>query len=149
MKEAHIVLPFLPPAELRGNSRAHWAIKARKAKQMRSSGYWHGLDDCIDLRHLERVSVKYTFSNFRKIDLDNLVIGMKSWADGCLVDAEIVPDDNPDHVQLEAPEFTKTKKGDEKTIIDIKEIAPQPRTLLSLYSEQRRTRGKGRKINAK
>jgi hypothetical protein len=50
---------------------------------------------------------------------------------------------------LEAPEFTKTKKGDEKTVIDIKEIAPQPRTLLSLYSEQRRTRGKGRKINAK
>ena len=54
------------------------------------------------------------------------------------MDAEIVPDDNPDHVQLEAPEFVKAQKGDEKTIIDIKEISPQ-----------RRTRGKGRKINAK
>ena len=121
-RQVRIELGFLPPEELRGNSRAHWAVKARRAKDMRQSGMWHGRHNCMDLHHLPKVSIKYTFHNYRNIDLDNLVIGMKNWADGCLVDGEVVESDDPEHVRIEAPEFVKVPKGEERTIIEITEV---------------------------
>jgi len=67
-----------------------------------------------------RVLVSYHFFNTREIDLDNLIIGMKPTLDG-IVDSNLIDDDKPSNVKLEA-EFTLCKKGERKTIITIKEI---------------------------
>ena len=72
----------IPPASLRGNSRAHWGAKARDAKTWRTSGRWHGYVEGIAMRHVPRVSVHYAFHHWRKIDRENVEIGKKTGPDG-------------------------------------------------------------------
>lgn len=112
----------IPPASLRGNSRAHWAQKARDARTWRTSGRWHGYVEGIAMRHVPRVSVHYAFHHWRKVDLDNLVIGMKSWLDG-MVESEVIESDDPDHLVLEAPVFVKCQRGESHTVVTVTEVA--------------------------
>ena len=112
----------IPPASLRGNSRAHWGAKARDAKTWRTSGRWPGYVEGIAMRHVPRVSVHYAFHHWRKIDLDNLVIGMKSWLDG-MVESEVIESDDPDHLVLEAPVFVKCQRGESHTVVTVTEVA--------------------------
>ena len=83
-------LPWLPPAEVRGNSRAHWAKKHRASKRLRESGYAHALE--AGHEPFQRACVRFEFRHWRSVDLDNLSIGMKGFLDG-LVDAGVVEDD--------------------------------------------------------
>jgi Holliday junction resolvase RusA-like endonuclease len=116
-----ITLEFLADAALRGNSRAHYMVKHSAAKKLKESGYWHGLIECVDLHLVPKISIRFTFYHWRKIDIDNLAIGMKAWCDG-LVQAEVVEDDDPDHVVYEAPEFVRCQKGESRTVVEIKEV---------------------------
>ena len=87
--------PELPPA-LNGNTRLHWAEKAKQAKQAKRDfslsidwqkplpRYWvDGLS----------VAVLFSVPHKRRIDLDNLFAGTKFWLD-VLVDMKFIPDDN-------------------------------------------------------
>ena len=87
--------PELPPA-LNGNTRLHWAEKAKQARQAKRDfslsidwqkplpRYWvDGLS----------VAVLFSVPHKRRIDLDNLFAGTKFWLD-VLVDMKFIPDDN-------------------------------------------------------
>ncbi len=111
-----IELGYIPPAEVRGNSRAHWRKKHHTAQLLKQSGVEHAWGDSFVLDD-KKVKVTFQFSHNRKIDLDNLAIGMKPFIDGLL------PDDDPDHVVYGEHSFTKVPKGESRTIVTIEELA--------------------------
>ena len=122
-KTLSIVLYDVPPPEIRGNSRAHFSTVRSVNRQRRETAKYLSLDAMEEtgIKTLKpRVLVSYHFFNTREIDLDNLIIGMKPTLDG-IVDSNLIDDDKPSNVKLEA-EFTLCKKGERKTIITIKEI---------------------------
>ena len=122
-KTLSIVLYDVPPPEIRGNSRAHFRTVRSVNRQRRETAKYLSLDAMEEtgIKSLNpRVLVSYHFFNTREIDLDNLIIGMKPTLDG-IVDSNLIDDDKPSNVKLEA-EFTLCKKGERKTIITIKEI---------------------------
>ena len=122
-KTLSIVLYDVPPPEIRGNSRAHFRTMRSVNRQRRETAKYLALDAMEEtgIKSLKpRVLVSYHFFNTREIDLDNLIIGMKPTLDG-IVDSNLIDDDKPSNVKLEA-EFTLCKKGERKTIITIKEI---------------------------
>ena len=121
--ELVIVLFDVPPAEIRGNSRAHFRTVRSINRQRREIAKMLTLDRMQEtgIKSLKpRVLVSYHFYNTREIDLDNLIIGMKPTLDG-IVDSGLIEDDKPSNVKL-AAEFSLCKKGEKKTIIKIKEI---------------------------
>lgn len=121
--ELVIVLFDVPPAEIRGNSRAHFRTVRSINRQRREIAKMLTLDRMQEtgIKSLKpRVLVSYHFYNTREIDLDNLIIGMKPTLDG-IVDSGLIEDDKPSNVKL-AAEFSLCKKGEKKTIITIKEI---------------------------
>ena len=87
-------LDGIPPLELRGNHKGHWAIKAGKAKRWRAIGKATAADKVERRRETlqgeVRLSVLYWHS--RRIDLDNFLISLKPFIDG-LVDAGVLEDD--------------------------------------------------------
>ena len=118
-----IVLYDVPPAEIRGNSRAHFRTVRSINRQRREIAKLLTLDRMQEtgIKSLKpRVLVSYHFYNTREIDLDNLIIGMKPTLDG-IVDSGLIEDDKPSNGKL-AAEFSLCKKGEKKTIIKIKEI---------------------------
>ena len=121
--ELVIVLFDVPPAEIRGNSRAHFRTVRSINRQRREIAKMLTLDRMQEtgIKSLKpRVLVSYHFYNTREIDLDNLIIGMKPTLDG-IGDSGLIEDDKPSNVKL-AAEFSLCKKGEKKTIITIKEI---------------------------
>ncbi len=110
----------LPDERLRGNSRAHSMAKHRLTKKMRYDAGILGLaagNRCL----WQSVKITYHFANLRKIDLDNLAIGMKPFVDG-LRDAQVMPDDTPDHVVFGQHTFIKCRKGDEGVEIIVERV---------------------------
>ena len=59
----------LPDAELRGNSRAHWAAKHRAAKKMRWDAAVMGMCEG-GTSMFAKARITYSFFNNRWIDLD-------------------------------------------------------------------------------
>ena len=111
----------LPDASLRGNSRAHYMVKAKAAKRMREDAAWLGLCEGIDHVYA-KAKITYHFYHWRKIDLDNLAGGgMKAFQDG-LQDAGTIPNDDPDHVVPGEHTFTKCVKGESRVEIVVEEI---------------------------
>lgn len=111
-----IEMPGIPPAEVRGNSRAHYMRKYLKARGMKEDAYFMALHES-DAAFL-KARVTYHFHHWRSIDLDNLAIGCKPWLDG-IVDSGLIKDDSPEHVTFGEHTFTKCKKGEEKTVITV------------------------------
>lgn len=110
-------MPSIPPAELRGNSTAHWAEKRRASAIM--------ADEAVALLsgttwRPQRIKFTFAFHHHRKVDFDNLGIGMKAFVDSAVVMLGM-PNDDPDHVSYGEPSFTKCAKGQSKTIIIIEE----------------------------
>ena len=113
----------VPPAEIRGNSRSHFKVTQQINRKRRETAKFLALDAMHEtgIKTLKpRVVVHYHFYNTREIDLDNLIIGMKSTLDG-IVDSGLIEDDNPSKLKLEA-EFTLCKKEEKKTLITVAEI---------------------------
>lgn len=98
----------LPDASLRGNSRAHFMVKAKAAKKMRDDAMWLGLCEGIAYT-FAKARITYRFYHWRRIDLDNLAIGMKNFQDG-LVDSKVIPDDTPEHVVQGEHSFIRQPK---------------------------------------
>tara|TARA_Y100000310_G_C19971261_1_gene485582 strand:+ start:127 stop:507 length:381 start_codon:yes stop_codon:yes gene_type:complete len=119
----------IPPASLRGNSRAHPIVAGKTKRKWRWEGYLTVIQDDVfrglsapggTTVWLEKIKITFTFCHNRKIDLDNLTIGMKPWVDG-LVDAKLVSDDTPDHVIYGEHSFVKCKRGASRTEVLIEE----------------------------
>ena len=113
----------VPAAEIRGNSRSHFKVTRQINRKRRETAKFLALDAMHEtgIKTLKpRVVVHYHFYNTREIDLDNLIIGMKSTLDG-IVDSGLIEDDNPSKLKLEA-EFTLCKKEEKKTLITVAEI---------------------------
>ena len=105
----------IPPAELRGNSRAHWRTVRRINRERRDLAKWLAVEQLKGKVPFEKCTMIIEFYHSRKIDYDNLHIGFKSSLDG-IVDSGLVPDDNPEVLDVEL-KFYKCKKGDSKTIV--------------------------------
>lgn len=115
----------LPPSELRGNSRAHYMVKYRASNQAKNDGYALGCYYAItrtDLNQFSKARITFAFHHNRKIDLDNLAIGMKPFIDG-LVISHLIEDDGPDQVVYGEHSFEKCPKGESKTIVTIEQLA--------------------------
>ncbi len=122
-----IELGYIPPAEVRGNSRAHWTMKRVIATNLRISGSDHALVERQSItRPFQKARITFAFHHWRKIDLDNLAIGMKPFVDGLgkrhREQTSLLVDDDPDHVIYGSHSFTKCKKGESKTIVTIEEL---------------------------
>jgi crossover junction endodeoxyribonuclease RusA len=89
-----------PPLTL--NQRLHHQEKARRTKRIRESVGWQAM--AMRLGHARHISVQlhYKTGDRRRRDSDNLVPSMKPAVDA-LVDAGLVPDDDPLHVTTIMP----------------------------------------------
>ena len=105
----------IPPAELRGNSRAHWRTVRRINRERRDLAKWLALEQLQGKIPFEKCTMIIEFYHNRKIDYDNFHIGFKSSLDG-IVDSCLVPDDNPEVLDVEL-KFHKCKKGESKTVV--------------------------------
>jgi len=110
-------LPWIPPAEVRGNSRASWRTKHTKNQALKDSGRDHMLSDELRGVHLDKARITFHFSHNRSIDLDNLAIGMKYWIDG-LIYAGLIEDDSPEYLTYGSHTFAI---GEDQTIVQIEE----------------------------
>ena len=111
----------LPDASLRGNSRAHHMVKYKATKKMRDDAMFLGLHEGLEHTYA-KARVTYQFYHTRKIDLDNLAIGLKPFVDG-LVDSKVIPDDTPEHVVFGQHTFTRVTPGVSWVEILVEEIA--------------------------
>jgi hypothetical protein len=112
----------VPPAQIRGNTRAHWRTMRRINRERRDAAKWLALDaiGSVNFKPMQKAEVFYHFFNSREIDLDNLIYGMKSTLDG-IVDSGILVDDKPSNMELRV-KFTKSDKQNIKTLVYIKEL---------------------------
>jgi crossover junction endodeoxyribonuclease RusA len=110
-----IIFYDIPPAELRGNSRAHWRAVRRINRERRDLAKWLALEQLENKVPFKKSTMIIEFFHNRKIDYDNLHIGFKSSLDG-IVDSGLVPDDNPEVLDVEL-KFHKCKKGKSKTVV--------------------------------
>jgi len=119
----------MPPAQIRGNSRAHWRTVRRINRERREAAKFlalevaQGIDKTVDVTPIEsRVLISYEFYHWKPIDLDNLIFGMKATLDG-IVDSGLVSDDAPHLAKIEAEFFKQEKKdNDSKVIVSISEM---------------------------
>ena len=119
-----LTMDWIPPKEVRGNYFGHWRPKADAARKVRQSAIEHLLAELPEFTHYTRKGlITFQFHHWRKIDIDNLAIGMKPFVDG-LVDSEMFIDDDPDHVVYGEHRFALCKKGESKTVVTIEELAP-------------------------
>ena len=134
MEPIHVTMP-IPPSDIRGNSRAHWAKKAGKFKAYKISAFyllreammksdWH-------YEPVNKVKVDYTVYYCGKaIDEDNFITGMKAFVDSLTrtktdndMAHSLIPDDSPDHFTIGRIKYTKVKHRTEARVeITIEEI---------------------------
>ena len=118
-----IVLYDIPPAQIRGNTRAHFQTLNSLRRQRKEMAMWLTKDAMFESKIdklVGKVHIEYMFFNNRDVDIDNLIFGMKATLDG-IVNAGLIPDDSPTYVKITG-DFEKCKKGEQKTIITISEI---------------------------
>lgn len=115
-------LPILTPLSL--NDRLHWRVKAEKVAELRQMGW--GLAKHHKLpKGMQRIRVTliYRPRDRRRRDVDNLVATLKPLIDG-LVDARIVRDDTPEHIQLDMPRIGEpTKDVRQRFTLRIEQLA--------------------------
>ena len=85
-------LDWVPPAVLRGNSRAGWRAKSREVRLARDLGRALGFRALPSGRISGNISVEVLAYYPRSIDLDNLLIGYKPFFDG-LADSRLIDND--------------------------------------------------------
>ena len=100
---------FMPPKMLRPNfsprNENQARAKSRIKRDFQNSTIWRIREQNPD--PMEKVNIRYTARHSKKpMDPDNLVASMK-YALDCLAIEGIIPDDGPDYVTIETPEFIK------------------------------------------
>ena len=113
-----IEIPRIPPSELRGNSRSHWAKKARSTKEWKEIGFGDGrqLLGTRNFKPIERARLTYEFIKKGRIDIDNFSIALKPFVDG-LVTSGLFPDDDSKHITYGEHVVTQAKGENVQEII--------------------------------
>ena len=130
-----IILYDIPPAQVRGNTRAHFQTLNSIRRQRKETAMWVTKDAMLEANIKQmcgKVHVEYMFYNNRDVDVDNLIFGMKATLDG-IVNAGLIVDDSPSYVKITG-DFEKCKKGEQKTVITISEIKKSKKKLGKLNS---------------
>ena len=111
---------YMPPPELRGNSRAHWSVRHKITKQFKESTKWRLME--IGPDRMDKVKIKYIAHWCGKpIDADNLIKGMKPALDA-LTEYGLIEDDNPEFVKGIEVEYHRVKhKKQIKMIMEVSE----------------------------
>lgn len=89
-----------PPLTM--NQRIHWRQRAERTRKIRDSVAWKAKAMLLGQHEHIAVQLHYATGDQRRRDADNLVPTMKPAVDG-LVDAQLVPDDDPAHVTTVMP----------------------------------------------
>ena len=111
---ARFVMEGLAHQSLRGNSNAHWTLRSKHRKAMRTEAERLGKEWIADNPDMEfpidgdDIHVAYVFQCPRVMDLDNLIPGMKSFLDG-LEDAGVIGNDR-DVLQIHATKIRSSIK---------------------------------------
>jgi len=115
-----ITYPYMPPKELRGNSRTHWRAKVGVKQQFQEVTIWKLREQ--DPKPMDQINIHYTaYYCGRPIDHDNLIMGMKPAVD-CLTLEGIIPDDSPDHIKNVSIEYHRVPhKKDVSLVMQITE----------------------------
>lgn len=115
-----IEYPYMPPKELRGNSRTHWKAKISVKRNFQEVTIYKLREQ--KPTQMNQIDIRYTaYYCGRPIDHDNLIMGMKPAVD-CLTLEGIIPDDSPDHIKNVSIEYHRVKhKKDVKLIMQIYE----------------------------
>lgn len=95
-------LPWYRPP-LTANQRLHWSVRARKTREMRHAAAWLAKAHRIPPGHLT-VGLEWAPGDRRRRDGgENLAPTLKPLIDGLALDAALVPDDTPQHVERLMP----------------------------------------------
>ena len=111
---------YMPPPELRGNSRAHWSVRHKITKQFKEATTWRLME--INPDRMDKVKIKYIAHWCGKpIDADNLIKGMKPALDA-LTEYGLIEDDNPEFVKGIEVEYHRVKQKKQiKMIMEVSE----------------------------
>jgi Holliday junction resolvase RusA-like endonuclease len=102
-----LVWEYMPPKELRGNSRAHWAVRNKFTKMFKESTIFRLME--VNPEPMDKIRVKYIAHWCGKpIDADNLIKGMKPALDA-LTEYGLIEDDNPEYVKGIEVEYHRVK----------------------------------------
>ena len=113
-----LTVPWIPPKEVRGNSRAHWRLKHKKNLLLKRSGQDQAF---LAGKTFQKARITFTWFKAGIGDGDNFAIGMKGFVDG-LVIGGMFSDDSPEHIVQGEHGFVRVKRADERTEIEIQEI---------------------------
>ena len=117
-----IQLGWIPPRQLRGNSRTDRRAATTERVRVRQSGKDHGIALIASegiLEPLEAFEMHYEVWHNRDIDLDNLLFGYKAFCDG-LQDAGLIASDSVRHLRrLSIAWGGRAKKGESRTLVEI------------------------------
>ena len=130
--EIRLVVPWIPPADVRGNNRHDWRVRTRAVGQVRLYGFqigkaYQNQTGREDLPMMGLLQVKIDAYTPRDIDGDNLLIGYKGFFDGLGPErqtegrvhpgAKLIADDR--HIKRWAIEV---HKGQERSVITIEQL---------------------------
>ncbi len=121
----------LPPEECSPNWRGHWSQRYKAAKAYQEAVFY----ECVDVRNtLERLpwrpgfppftkarlTLTFIFPQFRERDEDNLRAMFKPGQDA-LVQAQLIPDDTPEHLVMGSINILIDRRRSPGTIIELEE----------------------------
>jgi len=106
-----IDLPWKKPPLSMNDKGMHWAVKARKIREVRDTATWLARQARIAACGRIRVQLHYRPATKRRADPANLIATQKPLLDG-LVDAGVVADDNPEFVDELMPIIHPPVKGE-------------------------------------
>lgn len=108
-------LPLAKPLSM--NSRQHWRARARDVQKVRGDALLVLRSARIPRHEKILVELIYYPRDRRKRDADNIVPTLKASCDA-IVDAQIVPDDDPAHMVKMMP-VIETPDGDPRLVLTI------------------------------
>ena len=119
MRSIILKVPWVPPKEVRGNYKGHWALKRKKNLLLKASGQDQAL---ISGETFQKARITFTWFKAGTGDGDNFAIGMKGFVDG-LVIGGMFSDDSPEHIVQGEHHFVRVKRVDERTEILVEGIS--------------------------
>lgn len=96
------------------NHREHWAVKAKRVREVREMARQLAIANGVPSLRKISVELHYCPRDKRRRDPLNLVAMLKPIEDG-LVDAKVIPDDNPEYLEplmpkIDAPNTHTTRR---------------------------------------
>ncbi len=106
MKTIRFTVPAELVLSLNRTQRMHWAARGRKQEDMDNLVYYE-IRSCFKsaVPQYQKVRVKMTLFSRHVMDCDNILGGTGKHLHDAIVKTELVPDDKPDYMTMEKPEF--------------------------------------------